>query len=51
MMQKETKKAIEKELTLKEIRSFLKTLDLIIKKSLSIPSIREYAQDNAKIKE
>ena len=45
MMAPETKKAIEKELTLKEILPFLKTLDIIINKNLSIPNIREYAQD------
>jgi len=45
MMTKEDTKAIEKELSLKEIRVFLKTLDMIGKKNLTIPNIRAYAQD------
>ena len=51
MMTKEDTKAIEKELSLKEIRAFLKTLDLIGRKNLTIPNIRAYAQDALKTKE
>jgi len=44
-MTKEVTKAIEKELSLKEIRAFLTTLDIIGRKKLTIPNIRAYAQD------
>lgn len=45
MMQKETIKVIEKELNLKEIKSFLKILDLISEKKLSIPNLRAYVEN------
>lgn len=48
MLTKEETKTIEKELSLKEIKSFLKTLDLIYEKKLSIPNLRAYAEEKSK---
>lgn len=52
MITKDETKAIEKELTIKEIIPFLKTLNIIGRKNLSIPQIRAYAEEseNKKIK-
>ena len=46
-LQKDEVKTIEKELDLKTIKSFLKTLDLIIDRKLSIPNLRAYVEDKA----
>ena len=45
MLEKDEIKKIEKVFSFKEVKSFLKTLDLAYEKKLSIPNLRAYVED------
>jgi len=47
MLQKEDIKAIEKEMDYKTVKAFLKTLDIIGEKKLSIPKLRAYVEEKS----